>query len=69
MANEKQWYSRLIQDKNKALTAVKEFRTKVDEDRTLFNINNLEGEHKISQAYLSVRNLEFRPIKIPKRRR
>ena len=60
MANDKSWYSHLVQEKNKTLTAVKEFRTKIDEDRTLFNISALEGEHKLSQAYLSVRNLEFR---------
>lgn len=60
MANVKIWNKRLVQERHKALTDYRPYRSEVNEDRTLFNIDALGRDYKLGQAYSSVRNLQFR---------
>ncbi len=41
MANVKIWNKRLVQERHKALTDYRPYRSEVNEDRTLFNIRNI----------------------------
>jgi hypothetical protein len=63
MAFEDKFMENLIQPKKVALVERTDLRTQSLENRTIFNINALKNRHKLSQAYASVRNLEFRADK------
>lgn len=50
----------LIQPKNSVFEAKEAYRSESSEDRTNFNPNSMGRVYKLSQAYASVRNLEYR---------
>ncbi len=60
MTIEKKFMRHLIQPQNAALTEGSAIRTHTLENQTSFNTNALNRRHKLSQAYASVRNLEYR---------
>lgn len=63
MKLEDRFVEALIQPKNAALEKKEVNRTKLLDDRTIFNSSSLGRVYKLSQAYASVRNLEFRADK------
>ncbi|MBT8364774.1 MAG: hypothetical protein KJP23_08720 [Deltaproteobacteria bacterium] len=67
MSNEINWKERLILERNEIFTKDKVPRADVVGDQTLINLGAFSREYKLSRAYSSVRNLEFRserPVKL-----
>lgn len=53
------WKDEISLDKKQVYKAGEHFRSKVVGNHTYFNINAFQRDYKLSQAYMSVRNLDF----------
>lgn len=59
MLLEKKWKGRLELDKNQVFKAGKQFRARIENDRTIFNLLARGRDYKLGQAYSSVKNMEY----------
>ncbi|HBB31659.1 MAG TPA: hypothetical protein DDZ80_03030 [Cyanobacteria bacterium UBA8803] len=60
MLERSQWTDRLVLDKGQVFQQNHALRGQVMSDRTIINLNALQRNYKLGQAYANIRNLEFR---------
>ena len=60
MSSQRDWQENLALGQNEVFEAERSYRTKDEENRTLFNTATFSHDYKLAQAYASVRILEYR---------
>ncbi|MGP1385928.1 MAG: hypothetical protein ACTS2F_20380 [Thainema sp.] len=60
MSNQREWQDNLALGQNQVFEPDQNYRTKDEDNRTLFNTATFTHDYKLAQAYASVRVLEYR---------